>query len=389
MQHLTLTAALLLLLLSCSNTETEELPPDQWVVVGNDRGSRNEFIDMANIVDFENGNLRVRSGIIPTMELNFPVRDSVVIGPRKERWRLSRRGQDSLALFDSVKNNFYYLERLRVVELDSNWINYPEEHLFASGKGYLATNFIFEQRGDQDQGCYMSRGSRTVGTQRIWVDIDDGFWRTDDRFNQPILSYTIGGSKDIIILIDSIKEGAGLYGRYLDNNIMHKVFRGEILIERPKDEGLDKQELLSRLDFSRTSARVAADSLKNRHTRFTYNGSLPENIIRVAEDDIADLWMLLDEAGFAINVGERNIRQGAYSFHPRANYILLEGGCLNVHYLPFEVLEDRMVIDLPVTLIRPGLKPRGLTEDEVFTGVGYFLSELTIEIPFVEGDLGT
>lgn len=386
MQHLTLVAVLLLLLpFSCSNSEVDDLPPDQWIVVGNDLGLRNEFIDMANLVDVEDGNLRVRSAVIPNMELNYPIRDSLVIGSEEEQWRLSRRGSDTLMLFDSVKNNHYYLERLRVVELDSSWIDHPTQNVFSIKGRYRDEVFVFEERGGQDQGCYLNRVTQNIGNQRKWYDQPDGFWRTEERFNQPILSYTIGGNRDIIFLIDSIKTGDGLYGRRIDNNNMNGIRRGQLLWESDKKKIESPEELLAKLDFSETKVTLLADSLKNRHSRFTYNGSLPENIISVAEHDLDGLWLLFDEAGFAINVGEKNIRQGSFSFHPRANFILLEGGCLNVHYLPFEVLEDRMVIKLPVTLIRPGMKPRGLNEEKAFSGVAYFLSELEIEIPFIEG----
>lgn len=387
MQHLTLSAVLLLLLpFSCSHSDIDDTaPPEQWIVVGNDLGLRNEFIDMANLIDVEDGNLRVRSAVIPNMELNYPIQDSLVIGSEEEQWRLSRHGKDTLMLFDSVKNNHYYLERLHVVELDSSWVNHPTENVFSINSTYRDETFLFEDRGGQDQGCFLNRVTRKFRNQRKWYDQPDGFWRTEERFNQPILSYTVGGSRDIIFLIDSIRAGDGLYGRRIDNNNMNGILRGQLLWESEQKRIEHPEELLPDLDFSKTKVTLLADSLKNQHIRFTHNGNLPENIISLAEHDLEGLWLLLDETGFALNVGEKNIRQGGYSFHPRANFILLEGGCLNVHYLPFAVLEDRMVINLPVTLIRPGMKPRGPNEEKPFSGVAYFSSELEIEIPFVEG----
>ncbi|WP_273445512.1 hypothetical protein [Neolewinella agarilytica] len=386
MKHLTLPAVLMLLLISCSKSDSiESSPPDQWIVVGNDRGLRNEFIDMANLIDVEESNLRVRSSVIPNMELNYPIRDSLVIGSEEEQWRLSRRGRDTLVLFDSVKNNHYYLERLRVVNLDSSWMDYATQKVFLDNGGFMDVSFLFEEKGDQDQGCYMTRATRFIGNQRIWYDQADGFWRAEDRFNQPILSYTLGGSRDVTILIDSIKAGEGLYGRRIDNNNMNGIRRGKLLRESENRSSENPEELLSHLDFSKTKVTLMADSLKNRHTRFTNSGSLPKNIISLAEHDLEGFWLLLDEAGFAIKVGEKNIRQGSFSFHPRANYILLDGGCLNVHYLPYEVLKDGLVVNLPITLIRPGLEPRGIAKGKMFTGVAYFMTELEIEIPFMEG----
>ncbi len=264
-------------------------------------------------------------------------------------------------------------------------MDYATQKVFLDNGGFMDVSFLFEEKGGQDQGCYMTRATRFIGNQRIWYDQPDGFWRAEERFNQPILSYTLGGSRDITILIDSIKAGEGLYGRRIDNNNMNGIRRGKLLRESENRSSENPEELLSHLDFSKTKVTLMADSLKNRHTRFTNNGSLPENIISLAEHDLEDLWLLLDEAGFAIKVGEKNIRQGGYSFHPRADVILLDGGCLNVHYLPYEVLKDGLVVNLPITLIRPGVEPRGMAEGKMFTGVAYFMTELEIEIPFMEG----
>lgn len=204
---------------SCTNeiVETSQLP-SEWVVIGNDLGFRNEFIDMANVVRLSDSNLTVYSVAYPDVALKFPIRDSIVIGSSDKKWQLTTAGPDSLLLHDTVQNNRYHLLRLKNYQPQENVWELLTKNRFTGPFYGDYKEFVFEGSDTSAANCYVAHLMHTRWGELRPVRLKDGFWRLDQRFNQPLLLYTLGQGDHYVTLIDSVDAVSGIQGQLIINS---------------------------------------------------------------------------------------------------------------------------------------------------------------------------
>ncbi|MEL7160174.1 MAG: hypothetical protein AAFN92_05400, partial [Bacteroidota bacterium] len=377
------TLALPLFFFACTPEDAPLPPPNEWVVVGNDLGLRNEFVDMANIVVTKDSSITVYSAANPGWETSFPLVDSVVRGgPDPDlHWRLQTNGPDSLVLVDSVKDNRYHLRRLRRTELPDSLANFLRAGELVRERDYHSTYFLFAGVAD-GTSCYGMRRyyqqtdwSKAVAAARngqpiadpepelvgppIRRETIDGFWRVEDRFAQPMFLYTEGSDKHYLVLVDSLQPGAAVYGDLVQNYVPNRIAQGVTYrLDTGKVVRRDLPELLSSLDPERGIATSTFDSVGTSYWRYSFSGrELREGIV-VPDIDLPALRLEFPGPGtYRIYNEVRTVATGKWSGRDGASYLFANGGCANDEHWPYVATDTSISIGVPLKIEITGLPP--------------------------------
>lgn len=376
-----------LLLNSCTNENDDApLPPSEWMVIGNDLGFRNEFVDMANVVRLTDSTLTVFSVAYPDVELNFPIRDSVVMGNADKQWRMSFTSVDTLILHDTLQKNRYHLLRLKNYEpVTSVWRALTSNRF--TGRYYDDhKTFVFEGLDSSAANCYVAHLIQTSADERRKVRLQDGYWRLDQRFSQPILLYTLGQGDHYVTLLDSVDAVHGLQGQLIINSRPDPDLNRRDTLW-PVEETLDIEEMRSKitqLDFTGTSVRPMLDPARDTRWRISWSGKELQEVLSVNDFEVGDLRFFLEADNYYLNSGDQALASGKFSVHPRYPYLVLDGSCGNDYYLPIKLTENQeLEIMLPLRIRLPDQEVRhsGIGE-EVPDRVAYSENAVIFTVPF-------
>lgn len=356
------TCLLGLFISSCTN-EISNTPssPSEWVVIGNDLGSRNEFIDMANVVRLTDSNLTVFSVAYPDVALDFPILDSTVIGSTDKQWQLTLSGTDTLILHDTLQGNRYHLLRLKDYAPETDLWKMLTESRFASRYYGDQKTLIFEGSDKSEANCYVAHLRRTRDEQSRLVRLKDGFWRLDQRFSQPLLLYTLGQGDHYVTLIDTIGVVSGLQGQLIINSRPNPLLNRRDTL-RPITDTVDMVALrdkIADLDFGAAKVKPMIDPATDSRWRVSWNGAELKDALSVNDFEVNDLRLDLSSDYYSLSTLGEELTSGKYMLHPRYPYLMLEGNCANDFYLPISVTAtNELEILLPIRIRLPNQKIR-------------------------------
>jgi len=391
----------LLCLLACSQDPeiTSVAPPNEWIVVGNDLGLRNEFVDMTNVVVTNDSSISVYSAANPLMEIHFPLVDSVVIGAEEEayHWPMQQVGRDSLVLLDTAKGNKYYLQRLRRAEFTTSVADFLRSGELKRGGGMFWSYFVFS--GDAGgQSCYASRGyfrqrdwSKAVTAAKEGKPIanpipefigpplrqvsSNGFWRVEERFAQPIFVYTNGTDKLHLLVVDSLQPNSAIFGKSLNNYTPNRVSSAsQFLRDSSQKVAPTLKELLPDLAATGGTATAFAAAAKEKEKekssilsrRFSFNGKELREGLVVPDLDLPDLQLdFPGPARYRLHTPERTVAEGTYVLHEQAPYLVVDDGCESENYWPYTHTDSTLEVKvyLKVQLTQMKLSERDLTHN--------------------------
>ena len=382
--------ALVLSLVGCA-TETAPVSgplSHHYLVVGNDRGLRNEFIDVANVVRLGEGDLTVWSVADTAYRVTYPVRDSLLLGPPGEVWRLRQPTPDTLLLLDSAKNNRYYLVRLRPWDPPLDLVDLLTGVQFTDEDEFRTTTLAFEGDGTATRNCLITHGTThrsDPGPQP--VHHEDGYWRVDRRFGRPLLLTTRKDLHHYVTVIDSVGQDYGVAGWQTINSQPIPARNRRHLRPVPVRYTRDSlRNVLSRLeDATATTASWVTGAGKRRWRASTSPRDLTGGIV-VADFEIDQLRLLLADDRYAFTTGDRTFRSGTFRLHGTLPYLILDEGCSNENFLTVDSLTERaLVVSARAVVLLPDVEL-----GEVDIGVAlpdrtaYHLDRLTFTIPVRE-----
>jgi hypothetical protein len=378
-------------LFACSFDEPEiPVPPSEWIVVGNDLGLRNEFLDMANVIRLRDSSMTVYPLGSPNVALDYPIVDSILHGG-DERWRMIPHNLDTIIFFDSLKNNSYYLHRL--VDRDSLESSLVVGRDFFLGSSRRGTSYLFEDTPGTELNCYLSRGYFEYDNLKRVAFGKDGYWRIDHRFRQPLLMITTGNVQHTVILIDSASVETGLSGVAVNNNMPNGRERRQRFV--PSEKSFDYKNLadmLDRIDTEKTRAKLYSnpDSL-TRYTRFTTSGRELKEWRSMNDFEATNLQLSITGDRYRLHTSEQELFEGEIALHPTGPYLLIDGGCADQNYLPIHAsATDTLVITVPVRMIittpmeMPTVTRNGV-EVTMSNGQHFINNEVVLHIPTIPG----
>jgi len=197
-------------LYACSPAPNPPPPPvNEYLVVGNDKGFRDDFINQANIVTVNDSSITVRSF------------------------------QDTIALVDTSRATTFYLRRLnRVDSLPGTLgllVSGELKRKFAASASFIPhVNYVFNDMG-QGAGCLINRSyyphldwttMRGVADKDAMPEIEyyvrrsemSSLWRLYTRFAQPILVYKNYKNGLTVVPLDSLSvNGDTLHGHAISD----------------------------------------------------------------------------------------------------------------------------------------------------------------------------
>lgn len=382
---------LLLLLIACG-AEVPPADPQEYIVVGNDLGSRNEFIDMGNVVVLTDSLLTVHSLLYEEHVGQYPVSDSAVWRTENDGWRLEP-GEDSLLyLVDSLKGNRYHLKPLLLPDLSADLHDYLRGEEFMMQGVYRYECYLLfagEERG-LTKKCYASRcySTQERDSVRYVHPQQDGYWFINDRFRQPVIVQSVGRNEHRYLLVDSLQEKELFVTRLSDNIPSGRYFQSQ-LAPLPASQPPVVAELVDRLDFAAATATPLfvpnpGKRWQSSVEEYDYERGNGMNVIEMEHTKL-----VLTGNTYTLTAGGRTIRTGSYQQHEARPYLILDEGCDNADYLPISLNNaEQLVITIPAVVTFPrtrkNFRPDPVTgalvefEEEV---AAYTANEITLGIP--------
>lgn len=372
---------------SCASDEIAvSKTASEWVVIGNDLGFRNEFIDMANVVRLSDSILTVHSVAYPDVALKFPIRDSTVIGSQDKHWQLTTVGPDTLLLLDTVQDNRYHLLRLKDYKPKADIWAMLTGSRFVDRQYYNEQTLVFEGSDTTGKNCYVHHRIQTWRGERRSARMKDGFWRLDQRFSQPILLYTLGQGEHYVTLIDSVAQESGLQGQLLINSRPNpQIHQRDTL--RPIRDTIDMAQVrqdIVKLDYARAEVNPAIDPEKDSRWRVSWNGSELKEVLSVNDFEVSDLRLFLSGDNYALTTLGGELASGKFTIHPKYPYLILDGNCANDFYLPLAYNSDNeLEVTLPIRIRLPDqeIKPMEIGPEQP-NRVAYSENTVVFTIPF-------
>ncbi len=348
-------------LFSCQHAPPPPQPPTEWIVIGNDLGFRNEFVDMVNVVRLRDSSLSVYSVAYPDVVLTFPIRDGKVIGGPEQHWPLRTVGPDTLLLLDTVNQNRYHLLRLRPYDPELDLATFFTQRRFRQERGGGETIINFQGDGRNMPNCYVSHGFSVYDSLPRPHRLQDGFWRIDERFAQPLLLYTRGQGEHYVNVIDTITPAGEITGRLLVNSQPH--LREMELNLTPVAEQYGHSLLAGLLDSLRQDEQQVTPLLnpaQDPWRRISSRGKELRESLSIPDFELEDLRLYLKDNAYEIVTSTQTISSGSFALHPDYPYLVLDGACANDAYWPLSTAgRDTLRITVPirVQLTDQELKP--------------------------------
>ena len=291
MQNLNLLALLgLLLLVSCGSDAPTMFPPvNEYLVVGNDKGFRDDFINQANHITVFDSFVRVRSLRAVDSEREYPIVNGYVEGDSDPalHWRFDSVGHDTLMLTDTARNSTFYLHRLNRLDslpqvvplLTSGEVHLGHGNSFTGWESMLFKNF------GQAAGCFVRRGyypyrdwTKMTGVSKvdslpapeyyIRRTPPASLWRVYERFAQPILVMDNRDRGMSVILLDSVAaQRDTLYGRVITDRSFNRIGAFEIMVADTAVSTVDNS-FLSGIEGKPVATKLAPDKVRSQARRF-------------------------------------------------------------------------------------------------------------------------
>ena len=387
MKPITLSLALAFAgLFACSSgADLSPSPPvNEFLVVGNDKGFRDDYINQANLVTLNDSSLSVRSLRSADNVREYPLRNGYLEGGSDPalHWRFDTIGRDTITLTDTSRTSTFYLHRLRRVDslpgalplLTSGELNTGS---IAPADFRQVSNYVFNDMG-QGAGCMINRSyygvrdwTKMVGNSdrtampEIEYYVPTGarssVWRLYKRFAQPILVYDNYLSGLTVMPLDSLSANRDtLYGRSLSDRSF-KLRPGRKLVRQGSGVERVSAEILAELPDKPDRVEVMPNKvrLQNRR-RWEKAEGITEELI-LFEEDLAGLSLQFtgkDQLSFGND--DKVLVSTTYRFHDSAPYLVVGDECETNAYWHYELRGDSITFLVPVRVevIRENEKPQ-------------------------------
>ncbi|MEM9259570.1 MAG: hypothetical protein AAGA62_07970, partial [Bacteroidota bacterium] len=321
----------------------------------------------------------------------------------KYHWRLRQINQDSLVLVDSLKENQYYLRRLRRTDSIPGLAEFLRSGEMRLGEAPRWQHFLFT--GDESVGsCYGVRRyrreqdwSQAIAKARAGEAVKEpepvlvgpplrqestsGYWRLEERFAQPIFVYTQGEDKYNVVLVDSLLKQEAMYGKLVLNYVPNRIHESTRYWRDTSRQILrNPTTFLRQLDPITGQNSLSPDSIRNKYQRLSFSGRELKKGLVVLDVDAPELAINFSGNEYGISVAGRQLTAGKYEAHPEAPYLIVNGGCDNLNYWPYTLTDTSFLLQVPLKVELTGAYKSRF-------GVGtstarrYHLDEWKVEFP--------
>ncbi len=379
MKPITLLLALALAgLFACASEPNSPPPPppvNEFLVVGNDKGFRDDYINQANLVTLNNdSSLSVRSLRSADNVRKYPIINGYLEGGTDPalHWQFGTIGQDTITLTDTSRASTFYLHRLRRVD------SIPEAlPLLTSGElnnggptiidFRQIQNYVFNDMGQQ-AGCLITRSyfgvrdwtTMTGNADRTALpkveyyrrnDTPSSVWRLYERFAQPILVYDNYKSGLTVMPLDSVSANLDtLYGHSLSDRSF-KLAEGRKFVRADTSAKQRMAAVLAALPAKPDRVDLMPEKLRQQHRRRWEKTEGLKEKLTIFEDDIAGLNISFSGNNqLSFGNDDKVLVTSSYRFHPSAPYLVVEDECNNDAYWHYELHEDSLTLRIPLRL---------------------------------------
>jgi len=365
-------------LVSCSPSPPAPQPPvNEYLVVGNDKGFRNDYIDQTNLVTIDDNSVTVRSLRSADNARSYPIVNGYVEGGADPRlhWRMSTLGNDTIALLDTSRSTSFYLKRLHRVDSLPGVVGLLTSGELVNGKVgtkqfVSRRNYVYLDMG-QGAGCLIDRGyfpyfdwskaegkpsvsSRLDAEHYVRMSTPGSLWRLYNRFAQPILVHQNEKYGLRVMPLDSIsEEGDTLYGHAI-SDISFKQ-RNKLLLCRSASAAAEvTPSILSALAAAPAKVHVAPAKVRNQYRHRWEKGEDATDFITVYEEDLKEMRLQFSAPDrLELMVGDAEIFSHTYRLHSTAPYLVVGEECENDAYWHYELHGDSLTFRVPVRVELP------------------------------------
>lgn len=379
MHHLILPALVgLFLFVSCGTDAPAPPPPvNEYLVVGNDRGFRDDFINQADHVTVFDSSLRIRSLLAADSYRDYPIVNGYVQGGNDPllHWKYGTVGNDTITVRDTARNSTFYLRRLGRVDSLPAVVDLLTSGELRNGEG-PARNFGYRQNRvfnnlGQNAGCLVMRDYYGY---RDWTSIrsseksdtmpevlyylrsggDGGsIWRMYSRFSQPILVYRDSKSQLTVIPLDSLSANRDtLYGWSVNNRSFNYIGRTVFIRAAARTE-LSPRQLLD-LPAAPLSVELQPTKIRDQHRHRWEKDEDPEQYLTAYPDELNDLQLRFPGPDRLIfGTGEKDLLTAEYRLHDTAPYLVVGDECDDLAYWHYERSGDTLMVRIPLRIHVP------------------------------------
>lgn len=375
MHHLTLTAFVaLFLFVSCGPDEPVEPPPaNEYLVVGNDRGFRDDFINQANHVTVTDSALRVRSLRSADSYRDYPIVDSFLQGGTNPalHWKYGAIGNDTITLTDTSRNCTFYLHRLSRVDSLPNAVGMLTSGEINSGTKLGAfsasDNLLFKDLG-QSAGCMVNRRyypyqdwSTMTGNSNVRAMPEVEFyvrqtppaslWRIYERFAQPILVVDNYEKGMTVVMLDSLAErNDTLYGRSISDRSFNRIGSYK-LVRTDSAAGALNEEQLKSITGLPVRVELSPEKARKQYRHRWQKRDDRSQFLTVNEQEIDELSLVfLEGDNVSIRSGNNIVAQSNYRFHETAPYLIIGDDCDSYAHWHYAISNDSLTVRVPLRI---------------------------------------
>lgn len=363
-------------LFACSSDA--ELPPpppppvNEFLVVGNDKGFRDDYINQANLVTLNENSLSVRSLRSVDNVREYPLVNGYLEGGSDPalHWRFDTIGQDTITLTDTSRASTFYLHRLRRVDSLPDALPLLTSGELNSGSAVPSnfrqvSNYVFNDMGKR-AGCLITRSYLGV---RDWTKMTgnsdrnampeieyymrtggrSSIWRLYERFAQPILVFDNYKAGLTVMPLDSLSANLDtLYARSLSDHSF-KLTEGRKLVRSISGTERPSVEVVTGLQAEPDRVEVMPDKIRDRHRRRWEKTEGIAEKLTVFEDDLAGLSLkFIGKDQLSLSNGNKVLVSTAYSFHDSAPYLVVGDECESGAYWHYELAGDSLTFLVPM-----------------------------------------
>lgn len=377
MHHLILPALVgLFLFVSCGTDAPDGLPPvNEYLVVGNDLGFRDDFINQADHITVLDSSLRVRSLLSADSYRDYPIVNGYVQGGTNPllHWEYGTIGKDTVTVRDTARNCIFYLRRMNRVDSLPRAVDLlTSGELFAgvSARAFgYQQNHVFNDLG-QNAGCLVMRNYygyrdwssiRSSGKPDTIPEVlyyvrsggNGSLWRMYTRFSQPILVYSNYKAEMTVIPLDSMSADQDtLYGWSINNRSFNHIGTAAFVRASPRPE-LPFQQLLN-LPAAPLSVEMLPTKIHEQHRRRWDNDEDQEQYLTAYPDELDELHLRFpspDRLVFGTN--DKDLLATDYRFHDTAPYLVVGDECDHLAYWHYERSGDTLTLRIPLRIDLP------------------------------------
>lgn len=377
MHHLILPALVgLFLFVSCGTDAPVPPPPvNEYLVVGNDRGFRDDFINQADHVTVFDSSLRVRSLLAADSYRDYPIVNGYVQGGTDPvlHWEYGTIGQDTISVRDTSRNSTFYLRRMNRVDSLPRAVELLTSGELTSGTPGPAfgfqRNYVFNDLG-QNAGCLVTRSyygyrdwtsmrgnSKPGAMPEVEYYIRSGdsgnLWRMYTRFAQPVLVYNNSKNETTVISLDSMSANQDtLYGRSITNRNFSVI--GSVRFVRPSARPVLTAQQLMNLPADPLVVELLPDKVHGQHRHRWEKDEDPEQYLTAFPDELDKLRLRFPSPDrLVFGTEEKDLLATDYRFHDTAPYLIVGDECDDPAYWHYERSGDTLMVRVPLRIDLP------------------------------------